>query len=229
MYVKLRFLFFLGLVLLLACERELEVLPIPIEMEYQPLQLGTFWIYAVDETVYYGENDAEQEFYYYRDWIRTFYTNGGGEQVFVIQRSRSEDNEVWENLLEYTVLLRGNQLVKTLANQPLVSLVFPPVQGKTWDANVYRNAGEDRFEIDYMGSYTVLQVDYPNSLRILQEENDDKITFRNNRYEVYAAQVGMIEKYEEVLTYCSRNDCLGEQLIDSGVKTDMKLIGYGVR
>ena len=37
----------------------------------------------------------------------------------------------------------------------------------------------------------------------------------------------MTEKYEEVLTYCSRNDCLGDELIDGGSQVFMKLIEYG--
>ena len=45
-------------------------------------------------------------------------------------------------------------------------------------------------------------------------------------HESYEKGIGMVELYYEVLTYCSRNDCLGEQLIDSGSKIHMKLLNY---
>ncbi|MFT4859889.1 MAG: hypothetical protein ACI8SN_001824, partial [Algoriphagus sp.] len=66
-----------------------------------------------------------------------------------------------------------------------------------------------------------------NVIRVLQEESDDLITFRDNRYEIYGKGIGLLEKYDEVLTYCSRNDCLGNQLINSGRKIKMELIDYG--
>jgi hypothetical protein len=64
-------------------------------------------------------------------------------------------------------------------------------------------------------------------LRVNQEESDDEITYRDIRYEVFEKGVGMIEKYDEVLTYCSRNECLGDKLIDSGSEVHMKLVEYG--
>ena len=33
--------------------------------------------------------------------------------------------------------------------------------------------------------------------------------------------------FSEVLTYCSRNDCLGQQRVDSGEKLHLKIINYG--
>ena len=96
-------------------------------------------------------------------------------------------------------------------------MVFPPKNGVVWNGNAYRNAAQDDFEL----------VNSNTSIRVNQEDSDDLVTYRDIRYEVYDRDVGLVEKYEEVLTYCSRNDCLGDMLIDSGSKTLMKLTDYG--
>ncbi len=65
------------------------------------------------------------------------------------------------------------------------------------------------------------------AVKVIQSEEDDLITLRDQRYEVYLKGVGMTESYYEVLTYCSRNDCLGEQIIDSGRLVRLELIKHG--
>jgi len=200
-----------------ACDREIEEGQVDQGYEFQPLEIGLFWVYEVDQTTYFGENDSEQMQFYYKDRIRSFYINEEGEVVYIVQRSKSSTNTEWSNILEYTLIQRDRGLVRTIENQPLVTLVFPPKNGSVWNGNVYRNEAEDEFELISSG----------NSIRVNQEESDDLVTYRDIRYEVYEKGVGLAEKYDEVLTYCSRNDCLGDMLIDSGFKVHMKLIENG--
>ncbi|MDI1321303.1 MAG: hypothetical protein PSV36_01065 [Algoriphagus sp.] len=215
------------LLILASCETKVEEVPTDFGFDYQPLEIGLFWIYEVDQTTYFGENDSEDEQFFYRDLVRTFYLNEEKEQVFVITRAKSTDRTNWTTQFEYTLLRRDFRLLRTIENQTLVNLVFPPELGKIWDGNIYRNQNEDEFEIDSVGISAQGASGFENVIRVYQEESDDKITYRDNRYEVFEKGVGMIEKYDEILTYCSRNDCLGEQLIDGGSKVHMKLVDYG--
>lgn len=223
----LPFWFIILFLLFASCETEVEEIPTDFGFDYQPLELGLFWIYEVDQTTYFGENDSEEEQFFYRDLIRTFYLNVTGEQVFVVTRAKSIDQSTWTTEFEYTLLRREFRLLRTIENQTIVNLVFPPELGKIWDGNIYRDKGEDEFEIDSVGNNIMGDASANNILRVYQEESDDEITYRDNRYEVFEKGVGMIEKYEEVLTYCSRNDCLGKQVIDGGSKVYMKLVENG--
>lgn len=213
--------------LLSACDRKVEDSIVDFEFDFQPLQKGLFWIYSVDETRYFGENDSENSLFFYRDLIRDFYLNAANEQVFIVTRSQSLDQTSWTVVKEYTLILRGHTLVKTIDNQPVVALIFPPELGKSWDGNRYSNEIYDEFLIDqdFDGNFP----DSPATklVKVLQEASDDLITFRDNRYEVYGKGIGLIEKYDEVLSYCARNDCLGNQLITSGYKIRMELIAHG--
>ena len=214
---KLPLILVLVLNLFTSCDREIEEPQMDFGFDFQPLEVGLFWLYEVDETIYFGENDFEQEQFFYKDRIRSFYTNEEGEQVFVIVRTKSYDRIEWDIALAYTLIQRDLSLVRTIENQPLVTLVFPPKDGTVWNGNIYRDELEDDFELINSG----------NSIRVNQEDSDDQVTYRDIRFEVYDLGIGLVEKYDEVLTYCSRNDCLGDMLIDSGFKSQMKLIGNG--
>ena len=56
-----------------SCDREIEESQKDFGFDYQPLALGNFWIYQVDQTIYFGENDSETSSFFYRDQIISFY------------------------------------------------------------------------------------------------------------------------------------------------------------
>ncbi|MBN3519412.1 hypothetical protein JYB62_05305 [Algoriphagus lutimaris] len=218
--VPIVFLLVLGL--FVSCERQLDENPIELELDFQPLEVGNYWIYNVEETIYYGENDSEDDAYFLQDIINSTYINEANEVVFIVQRSKSYDQFEWEPLEKYTLLRRGKTLIRTKQNQPVVTLVFPPNDGAIWDSNNYLNAPEDIFEIK------IIPVNSSNKrIQVNQEEADDLITYRDHRYEVFEKGIGLVEDYEEVLTYCSRNDCLGDQLIDGGSKLHLIITEHG--
>ena len=224
--------FLLGCILLCvfvlssSCDRQIEAAVSDFNLDFQPLEKGLFWIYAVDETIYFGENDSENSTFFYRDFIRDFYINEAEELVFIVERSKSLDRHTWKPVKDYTLIRRGLTLVKTIDNQAVVSLVFPPEIGKSWEGNSFRNEVSDEFVIDDDVEVNFPEAEGRKTIRVLQEESDDLITYRDNRYEVFTKGIGLIKKYDEVLTYCSRNDCLGNQLINSGFKIEMELIDY---
>ena len=211
---------FLILLSFFSCERELEEPIQTVGLDYISLRIGSQWEYEVSQTIYFGENDSEDSNFFYRDRIRTVFVNDAKEQVFIIQRSKSEDRSNWVKEKDYTLLVREGNIVRTIDNQPIVILIESIRDGATWDGNKYRSQNSDEFVAKRVGdtSSEIFQIE--------QEDSDDQITFRDIRYESYEKGIGMVELYYEVLTYCSRNDCLGEQLIDSGSKIHMKLLNY---
>ncbi|MAN86260.1 MAG: hypothetical protein CL555_05180 [Algoriphagus sp.] len=211
---------FLILFSFFSCERELEEPMQTVGLDYISLRIGSQWEYEVSQTIYFGENDSEDSNFFYRDRIRTVFVNDAKEQVFIIQRSKSEDRSNWVKGKDYTLLVREGNIVRTIDNQPIVILIESIRDGATWDGNKYRSQNSDEFVAKRVGdtSSEIFQIE--------QEDSDDQITFRDIRYESYEKGIGMVELYYEVLTYCSRNDCLGEQLIDSGSKIHMKLLNY---
>jgi len=225
----LHLLLFFSCVTLISCNQEIEPIQLDNGKDFQPLVLGNFWIYEVDETIYFGENDAESSKFFYRDRLRSSYLNAEREIVFVVERSKSTNRTSWNKVLEYSLQVKNNALVRTINNQPVVAMNFPPELGKKWNGNAFRAFAADEFEIDSVGIGTLEGKTQIQLARVNQEKLDDKVTQRDNRYEIYQKGIGLVEKYDEVLTYCSRNNCLGLQLINGGYRVKMKLVDYEVR
>lgn len=211
---------------LMACNKT-ETDPVDLAYDFMPLTQNRFWIYEVDETVYFGESDSETTHFFYRDIVASSYIENEGSLVYLINREKSPDQTDWENHSVYTVQIKRNALIRTVENQKSIPLVFPPKDQSAWDGNAYNSGGEDIFQLQQVQAYQVGNQTYQQAVKVTQEDEDDAITFRDRRFEAYAKGVGMIEQYYEVLTYCSRNDCLGEQIIDDGRYTHLKLINNG--
>ena len=211
-------LFFVFGVFFQACDENIEDPNLDFQLDFQPLELGDFWIYRVDETIHFGENDSESSTYFLRDRVRSTYVNEANELVFILERQKSIDQTFWTTQKDYTMFFREKMLIRNLDNQISVVLVFPPKHGKVWNGKAYQAGGQDEFEIESLEN---------NRLKVKQEDFEDKITRRDIRFEIFEKGVGLVEKYDEVVTYCSRTDCLGNQLIDGGHKVSLTLLSHG--
>jgi hypothetical protein len=219
------FLFF-SFPFILACDEEFEPVSQDLEFGFQPLKLGNYWIYEVEETIHFGENDFETTDFFYRDRIRSTYLNDARELVYIVERSKSTNRQTWVKQLDFTLQIKNNSLLRTVDNRTVVALVFPPSLGLKWNGMAFQAQGNDEFEIESVNSSSSGLMDI---VRVNQQDLDDKVTIRDVRFEVFQKEVGLIEKYDEVISYCSRNNCLGQQLIDGGSKVRMKLIEYEIR
>ena len=210
-----------------SCEEDREI-PESLTSAYLPLNLGQYWTYEVVERVYFGENDFEEREFYYRDRISRQFVNEINELVHVVNRERSSNLQDWENEMAYTLNFSRNRIIRTINNKPVIPLVYPVQVFQQWDANVMNSSLPDVFIIEEIGGYIVGNRAFGSAALVRQSEEDDLITLRDNRFEVFAEGVGMIESYYEVFAYCSRSDCLGEQIIQSGRFKQMKLIANGI-
>ena len=214
------------LFVLLSCN-ELEETAMDLEMDYQPLVIGGFWEYAAEEAIFFGEGDAETHSFFFKDQVTSVYVNEVDESVFIISREKSFDRQNWTPEKNYTYRISEDALLKNMDNNTSIPFVFPPRDGKQWDGNAYNSLSEDEFQMVYHPEYSDGDVNYSAAVKVVQNEEDDLITVRDNRFEVFVKNIGMVESYYEVLTYCSRTDCLGQQLIDGGRLTHLRLINYG--
>jgi len=225
--LKVHPLYFLSLIAFLFSCTETEKPKSDFGLDYQPLEVGLFWEYEVAETIVFGENDEESNTFFLKDKVDYTFFNVENELVYVVVREKSTDRTNWSAVGSYTLQYRNFALVRTFENKKTVNLVFPPELDKAWDSQIFNSGDPDEYEISFLGKMDVGDQSFSKSLKVLQEEEDDEITFRDNRYEVFAKGIGLVEQYYEVFTYCSRNDCLGQMLVDSGRLTHLKIIAYG--
>ncbi|WP_162415571.1 hypothetical protein [Cyclobacterium roseum] len=208
------------------CEVLREEPPI-ITSTYYPLATGNFWEYQVDNTRYFGEEDFETTEFFYRDEIVDQYLNADNDLVYRVRRQYSEDRNRWDDEKSYTLTFSNSRIIRHDNNLQEIVLSYPVAADTEWNGNAYNSRPSTYFFIERMGDYLVENNYFPETVTVRQSEEDDQITLRDIRYEVYGKEVGLIESYYEVFKYCSRNECLGEQIIQEGRFTHLKLISYG--
>jgi hypothetical protein len=77
-------------------------------------------------------------------------------------------------------------------------------------------------------AYTVNGTMFPDCIEVNQNDDDDMIVRTDIRTEVYARDVGLIQKEIRILDYCTAG-CTVFGEIESGVEYTQKIKEYGVR
>jgi hypothetical protein len=195
--------------------------------DYQPLHVGNFWYYQVNEEFTVRPNEQIKNAYLIKDIIGYSYKDAENNEVFVLERFKVYSDTTEELQSTYSLKVKNNHLIQNFNNTWTVLLKVPPIVGVTWDAMIYAAVPKDLYQIKSLGAYKLGDRKFEETVFVEQQNEDDKITVVDKRYLIFARGVGLVEQYAQVQKYCSRNDCLGKHVIESGSITHLKLIRYG--
>ena len=207
--------------------------PATLDTTHFPLSIGNYRDYSVTERIHFTSMDIETRFYEIREEVSGEFENLQGGKSYELKRySRTGSNEPWTLDSLWISRIDRNPLVRSVQvenNVPFIKLVFPIAVGKTWDGNALNNRPAETYEItDIFDTYNPQgSLSFPSGVKVLQQEDDDELTIRDIRYEVYSPNIGMVHRYNETLKYCSRPECLGQKIVDSGRFIEMRLIAHG--
>ncbi len=187
--------------------------------EYYPLELGSYWIYRVQENFITNNGNAVQEnSYFIREEITGNFVSPAGDTIYTLQRSRSDrmdggftTTDVW------TAELNDKAAQRTEENLRFTKMIFPFQVGTTWQGNlfdelttisvadvnvwVYKDWGD--YEVTARGiELDVEGVNYNDVATVQQAKFQSDIELRD-AVEYYAAGVGLIRKEMTILdTQC---------------------------
>ena len=176
--------------------------------------------YDIYEIRYHGVNISDTFQFQLREEVKGPFLNDIGDTSHIVFRYvRANANETWDLDSTWSARVEQDFAVKIENNKSLVKMVYPSIVGETWDGNAFNTDELDQYEIITFDAFFSL----PNSLisfekAMLIEHNveDDSVTIRDNRREVFADSVGLVYKEYEVLKYCSLPSCLGQKIVQSG-------------
>jgi hypothetical protein len=197
---------------------------------YFPLDTGSYRIYDVEriEYVFSGDNDTSR--FFMKEVVADTFASLAGETAFRIERFVSESlkgdyqlDSVWVayNNLSQAVLIENNI--------PFIKLVFPVREGLKWDGNSLNAMEEDTYEMIELNRPFALSdtLNFDKTLQVVQEVDDDHLIRSENRFEIYAENIGLIYKNTTILNFCDETDCIGQGIIETGIDYRMELVTYG--
>jgi hypothetical protein len=104
------------------------------------------------------------------------------------------------------------QAVKTENNRPFIKLVFAVEENKSWNGNALNTYSSDNYTMVNVGkSYSADGHYFPSTLKVVQQD-DTSLVNEDQRYEVYAKGLGMIEKYSNTVLFCSEPSCISNKI-----------------
>lgn len=223
--------YLLGLSILAISCTSGEFKPIDKGFDYFPLKTGFYQVYRVNSITYSGLTEPETLAYELMARVTDSFPNPEGNHTYVISRfKRPNASSPWLNLDTWSARVTGREAIVNEGNVPFVKLFFPVKANITWDGNKYNSMNEDTYQvIAFQQPHTAGGTTFEQAVTIEQENNEDFIVFLDQRKEVYAKDAGLVGKEVTQLSYCVKDQCRGQQIIETGIIYKQELIEYGYR
>lgn len=218
----------IALVFLMACsESELEISSDRLGLAYFPMEVGEYRIYEVEETNYYLVGPQSSSYQLLEEVVDSTLISTSEVKYKLHRSKRANDTEEWELDSIWSTTLSNIRILSNENNVAFVKLVFPVINGLEWDANIYNNESSEYYRYaSTLLDTTVLDQSYSAALKVIQSDQGQDIIGRDDRFEVYAQDIGLIIKKSIVWEFC-QEDCSSENQIVAGRELEQVLISYG--
>ena len=220
----------LGILSIASCERVVVERDLSrLGYDYYPMSKGFFRTFDVYQINYNFATSNDTLEFEVMELIADHYLNQEGDTTFVLHRlSRREAENRWDLDSMYHIRKNELQAVELNNNVPLVKLVFPVAEGKTWDSNILNASLADSFRmVDVNKPFLLNDNLYSNTLTVLIRNIQDEIVRKDIRKEVYAKGIGPVYKIVQRINFCAEANCIGQGIVTSGILQEMKLKAYG--
>ncbi|WP_041343607.1 hypothetical protein [Runella slithyformis] len=194
-----------------------------------PTEIGSFVEYDVVEEEYTLGKGVMIRQYQWKEVMAERYTDPMGQPVYRIARyRRTAEGKRWT--ADSTVMLRlaTDYAVRNENGKDYVKMVFPPLERKVWNGNLYNTGGDDSYELIRVNKpYTVGKMTFDRTATVVQQD-DSTLVNRDSRVEVYAAGVGLVYRESILLQFCSSAPtCIGKAQIDFGTRRYIRFRNAG--
>lgn len=212
----------------LSCESSINPSGIEDGQEFFPLKTGDIRIYQVNEVNHNIDGTIEDLNYFIKEEIVESFISASDSTYVIYRYQRENDMMEWEFVETRQARITDHQAIIFEGNIPYLKLTFPIVAGKMWDGNLLNDQEEDLYVMDSIYSAYNSELQFDSTLTVIQNDNQDFIVELDRRFEIYGYNVGQVYKEEILYTYCTEDNCLGQQQIETGRKLTETLVEYAL-
>ena len=224
------FLIYLGLwvALLLGspgCERSTS--PEPASgYDYFPLISGQSAEYEVTETTYALAQSPSIRTYKVRETTGVPYTDASGQSVYPLERARRNQQGEWDVDSVFLAWRTVNQAVRVENGATWVKLQFPTYEGTRWNGNAFNTQPEQTYQITALNKALKTSFGTYDKTLTVVEQNDSTLLSLRRSQEIYAENIGLIQRERTFVQYCGTPDCRGKGIIEYGFTQRITLTDY---
>ncbi len=219
----------LSLVLLVSC-REDSALEYDLGYDYYPETIGAYVEYEVTEIVHddpVALHDTNH--YYLKEQIESSFIDDQGRTAYRLERFKKDSlHHAWQISDVWVSVKTEKHLEKVEENETFLRLLFSVKDDKEWDGNAAntRDAWEYTYK-DVNQPLTLSGVAFSETARIIQRDlRVTEIPIAHEYVEeIYAKDVGLVQKYHKELRSIGFNDTTNVQ---EGYELYMYYMSHGV-
>lgn len=202
--------------LLIGCSDPEEDVVLTQPSEYQPLKIGSWYLYDVDSIAY---NDFTTPVtidtfeYQLKEMITDTFTDQAGNLNYRLERERRMKNDSlpydslnWMHADVWFITEKGNTIERVEENNRYVSLMSPVRDGINWDGNAFNYKESWDFNYQKIGQPFD---SFGNTVTVNQILEDQFVIIYQLYEEVYAKDVGLINRV--------RIDVESQNLVDPNI------------
>lgn len=195
-FYSMRFWVVLAGLVFFSCRRQLPLQDPQGGEKYFPLQVGRYWIYAVEETTYTTAG-AQPHRYYLRIRIDTPFIDAYQRRAFYMHwDTTSEFPYAWTYFRTGSAFRDAQTAEWWIDNTRYWMLKFPLSHNVKWDRNAFNAQPPQICRYTTLDTTLSLQNKTYTCIQVLRRAIETFVTEKALTYELYAPDVGLIYLYD---------------------------------
>lgn len=217
--------FLLISLVLLSCNEKKEIGPEVLGYDFYPIAIGQYSIYEVEE-IQYKLSGFDTASFQLRETIFDSIVSSD-QTTYLIRRDKRENATLeWKSDSVWSVTRTENFLAISENSIPFIKLTFPVKEGREWNGNSLNSQGNIGYYYQALGGIIVDSLAPEDHIRVIIEDIPENLVSRDERSEVYARGVGLVQKDYVTLQFCTV-DCTVIGEIEGGRSLKQTLIEVG--
>ncbi len=219
---KLFSFFIISLIVSCGSENDPEV--IDFGYDFYPVSTKIERIYDVSDTNF-NLLGSETSVYQLKEYISDSLISETGIVTYILKREKRMDSlSQWESDSLWTFRIANNNLILTENNVSFVKMIFPVIEGKMWDGNAFNSRSSQNYRLEKV-TEEIAGLGLDKLIKVVIANTPANLVSQDERHEIYARGIGLVEKYYVTLNFCTANcDDIGQ--IQSGRILREQLIEY---
>ena len=194
---------------------------------YFPIEFDTYRVYEVSETTYFNLESSTETYELRESFTDKIVSQNDTTYLKKVER-RENEQDYWRSV-ETIGIRRSEFFLEVIRNnKSIINMSFPVKVGRSWDGNGNNIENEQIFRFEEIDDdfFSDLNQSDVNYIKVVLSQLPPNIVEQDERHEVYAEGIGLVERSLEQIEFC-QSGCPTGSTPENGFVLFQRLKEYG--